>query len=205
MTYPNGRILNDNYGSAGGMNDALTRIGTLIDNDGVTQLANYSFLGLSNIIQVSEPQPGLTYTLISITAGTDPVTGDIYKGLDLFGRIKDLIWTSTGSNSSSSSSSSGATNVVERIQYGYDRASNRLWRRNLADPAEMHDELYLYDGIDRLKNAQRGTLNSNQTAISPMTLCSAGAWTRQVTGRTSRRTIAGQEAGTWYRSEQRTW
>jgi RHS repeat-associated protein len=180
MTYPNGRILNDNYGSTGGLNDALSRIGTLIDNDGVTQLANYSYLGLTNIIQVTEPQPGLTYTLIGITGGNDPVTGDIYRGLDLFGRIKDLIWTSREGSSSSSSSSSGASNVVERIQHGYDRADNRLWRKELADPSEAHDELYFYDGLYRLKDMQRGTLSSNQTVIAPLTL--AQCWGLDSTG-----------------------
>ncbi len=55
MTYPNGRVLNFNYGTSGGMNDALSRIGSLIDNDGVTQLANYSYLGLNSVIEVNEP------------------------------------------------------------------------------------------------------------------------------------------------------
>jgi hypothetical protein len=59
--------LNENYGVSGGLNDALSRIGSLIDNDEVTQLANYSYLGLSSIIEVDEPQPGLSYTLLGLT------------------------------------------------------------------------------------------------------------------------------------------
>ena len=181
MTYPNGRVLNFNYGTASGTNDALSRIGSLIDNDGVTHLADYSYLGMAGIIQQNEPQPGLTYTLIGIAGGNDPVTGDIYQGLDLFGRIKDLIWTcSSGNSSSSSSSSSGAANIVERIQHGYDRAGNRLWRKELADPSQTHDEHYDCDGLYRLKDTQRGTLTSNQTAISPMTF--AQCWGLDSTG-----------------------
>ena len=33
LTYPNGRVLNYNYGTASGINDSLSRIGSLIDND----------------------------------------------------------------------------------------------------------------------------------------------------------------------------
>ncbi len=169
LTYPNGRVLNYDYGLVAGMNDALSRIQDFIDNDGVTQLAYYYYLGLSGIVQVNESQPGLLYTLLGLTPGNDPVTGDIYEGLDLFGRIKDVIWTSTGGSSSSSSSSSGGPNVVERIQHGYDQAGNRLWRKELADPTETHDELYTYDGLYRLKDMQRGTLTADETAITPLT------------------------------------
>jgi RHS repeat-associated protein len=180
MVYPNGRVLNYNYGPTGGMNDALSRIASLIDTDGVTNLAEYYYLGLSSIIEVAESQPGLAYTLLGLTPGNDPVTGDIYQGLDLFGRIKNLIWTSTGGSSSSSSSSSGAANVVNRIQYGYDRAGNRLWRQELGDPTETHDELYHNDGLYRLTNLQRGTLNSSQTAILSETF--AQCWGLDATG-----------------------
>jgi hypothetical protein len=132
MTYPNGRVLNYSYGSSGSIGDALSRIQSLIDNDGSTELANYSYLGLGSFIQLIYGQSGLTYTLMGLNGGNDPVTGDIYQGLDLFGRIKDLIWFLPGSSSNSSSSSSGSTgaNVVEEIKYGYDRASNRTYRMN---------------------------------------------------------------------------
>jgi RHS repeat-associated protein len=119
-----------------------------------------------NIVQVFESQPGLTYTLIGVAGGSDPVTGDIYRGLDLFGRVKDLIWTSTGgSSSSSSSSSSGAATIVERVQHGYDQAGNRLWRAEPVDVNDQHDELYDYDGLYRLKDSQRGGLNGTRTAL----------------------------------------
>ncbi len=83
MTYPNGRTLNYGYGSAGGMNDALSRIGSLVDNDGVTQLANYSNLGQPSIVEVDEPQPGLTYTLL----GLRPVACMVF-----FCAISAILW-----------------------------------------------------------------------------------------------------------------
>ena len=180
LIYPNGRLLNYYYGVAGGMNDSLSRIEDFIDSDGITQLANYSYLGLSTIIEVNEPEPGLLYTLLGLTPGNDPVTGDIYQGLDLFGRITDLIWASSGSSSSSSSSAGRGANFVERIQHGYDQVGNRLWRKELADPTESHDELYGHDGLYRLKDMQRGTLNVDAAFISPETF--AQCWGLDSTG-----------------------
>ncbi len=203
ITYPNGRVLNSDYGPSGGMNDSLSRVQSLIDSDDVTHLADYFYLGLSSIIQVNESQPGLTYTLLGLGGGNDPVTGDIYQGLDLFGRIKDLIWTSSGSSSSSSSSSSsGTANVVERIQHGYDRAGNRLWRKELTDPNDLHDELYAYDGLYRLKNLQRGTLNATQTAITSETF--AQCWGLDNTGNWQNFQQDDTGAGVWDLVQART-
>ncbi|OAI41010.1 hypothetical protein AYO40_00590 [Planctomycetaceae bacterium SCGC AG-212-D15] len=181
LIYPNGRVLNYSYGVSGGMNDVLSRIGSLIDNDGATHLADYTYLGLGTIVQTYSQQPGLQSTLISLPGSNDPVTGDIYSGLDLFARVKDLIWTSNGgSSSSSSSSSSGSANIVERIQHGYDRASNRLWRGELADQARQHDEVYTYDGIHRLKRMDRGTLNGGKTGVTGEQF--AQCWSLDATG-----------------------
>jgi RHS repeat-associated protein len=169
MTYPNGRLLNYSYGSVGGMADALSRVASLIDNDGATHLADYSYLGQDSIVEVSEPQPTLLYTLVGTVGGNDPDTGDIYRGLDRFGRVKDLLWYNQTSAAD-----------VERVQHRYDRAGNRLWRLNPVDPGETHDELYSYDGLYRLKDLQRGTLNSTQTVITPETF--AQCWGLDATG-----------------------
>jgi hypothetical protein len=145
MTYPNGRVLNHNYGSSGGTNDALSRVGALIDNDGTPHLADYSYLGLNECIEVDYAQPNINYTLIGTAGGIDPVTGDIYRGLDRFSRIKDLMWHNFTSNAD-----------VERIKHGYDRAGNRLYRMNTVDPNRQHDEHYWYDGDHRLHDVERG-------------------------------------------------
>jgi RHS repeat-associated protein len=148
----------------------------------VTHLADYAYLGRGDIIQQVSPQPGLMYTLIGIAGGNDPITGDIYRGLDSFGRVKDLIWLGTGAGGSSSSSS-GPANILERVQHGYDRASNRLYRAEPVDPSDQHDEFYDYDAIYRLKDFQRGSLNTTKTGIAALTfaqcwnLDEAGNWT----------------------------
>ena len=92
-------------------------------------------------------------------SGSPPIGdgGDQYTGLDRFGRVIDQRWIKT---------SSGAD--LERVQYGFDRASNRVWRDNtVADALSSHqDEFYTYDGLHQLLTLQRGTLNSGKTGIS---------------------------------------
>jgi hypothetical protein len=53
MTYPNGRVLNFNYGAASGTGDAASRVASLIDNDGVTHLADYTYLGQQSVVMVN--------------------------------------------------------------------------------------------------------------------------------------------------------
>lgn len=84
-----------------------------------------------------------------------PDTGDIYSGMDRFGRIKDLRWRNTSSNTD-----------LSRVEYGYDRASNRIWRENPTDTGRQHDWLYGYDGLHQLKDGERGTLNSIQAGAN---------------------------------------
>ena len=104
--------------------------------------------------------------------------------------MKDLIWVPLGSSSSSSLEQqlkpvfeAAATNLV-RVQHGYDRASNRLWRKDLL--AESYgagfDELYSYDGLYRLKIVNRGTLNSTQTGILSGSGTFNQCWTLDATG-----------------------
>jgi len=169
LVYPDGRELNYSYGAADGMDDSLSRIAALVDDDDTTNLAEYAYLGLNHVVQIDSPQADLQYTLIDLDDEDDPDTGDIYAGLDRFGRIKDCRWRNTDTEDD-----------LSRIQYGYDRESNRSWRKNPTDPGNHHDWLYAYDGLQRLKNAQRGTLNGGHTAITAPQF--AQCWTLDATG-----------------------
>jgi len=92
-------------------------------------------------------------------SGSPPVGdgGDQYTGLDRFGRVIDQRWIKD---------SSGAD--LERVEYGFDRASNRVWRDNTVADAlsAKQDEYYTYDGLNQLLTLQRGTLNSGKTGIT---------------------------------------
>ncbi|MEI8383979.1 MAG: RHS repeat-associated core domain-containing protein [Planctomycetota bacterium] len=158
LTYPDGRVLSYDYGTADGINDAVSRVGSLIDDDlEESPLVEYSYLGLTSPVIVNYPEPDVKYTLASLTGANDPDTGDLYSGVDRFGRVKDARWYSSSS-----------TADVARLQYGYDRASNRIWRADLVAQSlgKDFDELYGYDGLQRLQEMQRGELNSGHTSIS---------------------------------------
>ena len=170
LTYPNGRAITISYGTSGGINDSASRVDGLIDG-GTTTLVNYSYLGMGSAVQVTYPQPSTQYTLLGSSSGNNPTTGDIYCGLDLFGRIVDSRWYNTGTNAD-----------VDRIKYGYDRASNRIWRQNPVATAAgaAYDEYYHYDGLQRLKDMQRGTLNGSNSGITSPTF--GQCWTLDPTG-----------------------
>ena len=119
VTYPNGRRLSYLYGSAGGADDAVGRVTGIVDTPGVT-LADYEYLGLGTVARVDYPEPAIENVLAG--GGTNPDTGDIYTGLDRFGRIIDCHWRKY---------SPSPTTDIERVQYTYDRVGNRLTRQNL--------------------------------------------------------------------------
>ena len=154
MVYPNGRELTFEYGTANGIDDSSSRIAAIIDDDDTT-LVEYEYLGQNSFVIANNSQPDLQWTLESLTGTDDPETGDIYAGLDRFGRITDCRWRNTDTEED-----------LSRVQYGYDRDSNRLWRKNPTDPNGHYDWLYSYDGLQRLKNGNRGTLSGTHDAIT---------------------------------------
>ena len=191
VTYPNGRAVTFDYGTSGGIDDSASRVASLVDSDGAsTHLADYSFLGLNTVVQQDSPEADLRYTLVSLTGANDPDTGDIYAGLDRFGRVQDVRWRDV----------SAATDL-SRIQYGYDRASNRTWRANPTDPSQHYDWLYGYDGLQRLKTGNRGTLNGTQTAITNPQF--GQCWTLDPTGNWSALQQS-DDGTTWTMKQSRT-
>ena len=129
MTYPDGRVLTFDYGTTDGIDDVSSRVAGLVDDDvGATHLADYSYVGRNAVVEVDYTEPDLRYTLVGTAGGNDPDTGDVYRGLDRFGRVKDSYWRDYGSNAD-----------VDRIKYGYDRAGSRIWRENTAAAANGKD------------------------------------------------------------------
>jgi hypothetical protein len=92
-------------------------IGMLVH--GSSPLVSYSYLGKGAIVQTYAAQPSLTMTFIK--QGSEPVgdAGGQYTGLDRFGRLVDSRWIN----------GSGAD--IDRVEFGYSPASNRLWRQNI--------------------------------------------------------------------------
>ena len=194
ITYPDGRVITYDYGSSGSVNDGVSRVASIVDDDaGSTHLADYSHLGLNTFVEVDYTEPDIKYTLVGTTGGNDPDTGDIYRGLDRFGRIKDCYWYNYG----------GSTDV-DRIKYGYDRNGNRIWRENTvaASYGKRFDELYDYDLIDRLKTMDRGDLNTLKDAVNNLQL--AQDWALDATGNWRNFREDDDGDATWDLNQQRT-
>jgi hypothetical protein len=171
MTYPNGRAVTYSYGTAGTLGDLTSRVTEL--NEGASTRVEYGYLGLSGVVTTRYPEPGVTYTLVGTAGGVDSDTGDIYHGLDRFGRVKDAYWHKA----------SGSVDVA-RIQYGYDRASNRTWRYDAVARSQSKslDELYQYDGLQRLKSLDRGKLDTPRTGLDSGSGSFGECWTLDETG-----------------------
>ncbi len=120
-------------------------------------------MGLASPVRVQYPEPFITYTLAT-GGGVNP-----YTGLDRFGRVIDLPWFDSES-------------TLVRLNYGYDRASNRTFRKDVV--AASHDkrfsELYEYDGVQRLKKFHRGELVDGDSVITAPTL--QQGWQLDATG-----------------------
>lgn len=144
ITYPDGRKLHYSYGASDSNDDFLNRVASLVDDDGVSHLVEYQYVGAGAFATIDYPQPGLTLTYKNDAS-------DAYTGWDRFGRIVDQRWLKSGA-------------AVERLQYGYDRSSFRVFRRNLV--VSERDELYSYDGVGQLGRLQRGTLDVEGSALT---------------------------------------
>jgi RHS repeat-associated protein len=153
ITYPNGQVTVYDYGTSGGSDDLLSRVTAI--KQGSVILAGYTYLGWNRIVNVSySSQPGVALTYIKQSGESNGEAGDQYIGLDRFGRVVDQRWMK---------SSTGA--ALERIQYGFDRVGNRVWRQNLVRTTGQ-DEYYSYDGARQLVTLQRGTLRTDHSGIN---------------------------------------
>ena len=194
VTYPNGRVVTYGYDSSNAMADALSRVAAVIDNDGgPTHLADYSYLGQQSFVETDYTQPDVKYTLVGTAGGDDPDTGDIYRGLDRFGRVRDSHWYNYGTSAD-----------ADRIKYGYDRSGSRIWRENVVARSlgKYFDEKYLYDESHRLKDMSRGELNSLKSQISDLQF--SQCWGLDETGNWSNFREDSTGAGSWTLNQSRT-
>jgi len=110
-------------------------------------LASYSYNGVGRLVIESFPTPAVMLDYFGGTSGT-------YAGFDRFGRVADQHWSSAGVTPA----------TLDRYQYGYDYNSNRTYRKNVLSTTVAKDWAYTYDGLNRLKAADRGRLADPPTA-----------------------------------------
>jgi RHS repeat-associated protein len=195
IVYPTGsRTVTYDYSGHSGLDNVISRLSKLTQTLGsgtnavTTTLETYDYLGLATVVRVGHPQTGVDLTYIQQSGDTNAVSdaGDIYTGLDRFGRVSDQNYLNTNSGTSLTS--------TDRFQYGYDQNSNVMYKNNLV--SSSNSELYHangtnagYDSLNRLTNFQRGTLASGNTSISGSpsatrnwTLDAQGNWSANADG-----------------------
>lgn len=158
VTYPSGKVINISYGDANSIDDRLDRMASTQIAGEAYSLATFEWAGVGRFLRLGIPQPGIELTYHK--PANEPVgdSGDPYSGYDRFGRTVDMRWNKLVGES---------TSALDRVQYGYDRASRRLWRQDLAAPVNAkQDRFYQYDGIGQVTKADQGNLNINRTAIA---------------------------------------
>lgn len=158
LAYPSGKVITISYGATGSIDDRLDRmVQTQVTGESAA-LATFAWAGASRFLRLGLPQPQLELTYIKPAAQPVGDSGDPYSGYDRFGRTVDMRWNKLVGDTAT---------ILDRIQYGYDRASRRLWRQDLAAPANaMQDKFYGYDGLGQVTSANQGNLNINHTAIA---------------------------------------
>jgi hypothetical protein len=163
IVYPNSKVLTYNYASC--LDDSISRLSPLSDTLGT--LESYSDLGLGTVVKRSHPQPTIDLTYIKQGAESNGDAGDQYTGLDHFSRVTDQRWINTTTST-----------ATDRLKYGYDRDSNRLYRTNEVN--HSFDELYHangasngYDLLNQLTDFRRGTLSDSNSDGVPDTVSTA--------------------------------
>jgi RHS repeat-associated protein len=154
-TYPSDKVITMSYGTANTADDRLSRLAGVSLTGDPDPLGEFAWMGAGRLVSLTMPQPGIALSYKHATGAPVGDSGDHYSGYDRFGRTVDMRWIKTSDQSS-----------LSRIQYGYDRMNRRLWRQDLAAPADTkQDRFYSYDGLGQVKDSALGNLNINRTAI----------------------------------------
>jgi len=170
VTYPNGRIVHYTYGTAGAVDDLLHRVQQINEDSGGSPgavLELYSYNGAGRMAIADAQQVNLKLNYFTSTAN--------YGGWDRFGRVKDQFWDGY---------TDGTTTAdVDRFKYEYDYAGNPKFRDIDAAiyATNTKDQAWTYDGLERLKTFDKGTLSGTTITGTPAreqdwTLDALGNW-----------------------------
>ena len=127
MTYPDRSVLAYTYNS--GLDDSISRLSSISFNTVTAE--SYTYLGISTVVQRSNPMVTLSY-----------INGSNVTGLDSFGRVTDQKWTDTRTST-----------VTDDFGYTYDADSNRTKETN-ALYADFNTT-YTYDSFNQLSSSTR--------------------------------------------------
>jgi RHS repeat-associated protein len=141
ITNPDGTHITTGYSS--GMGDAISRPDLI--EEGSSTLASMKYLGLGTPVELKyDSAGGALWTMKNAT------TGDIYTGLDRFGRLAETIWKTSSAE-------------LVHTKYGRNRVGGVVWQRNalahsMSPEVKTQDHFYAYDALQQVKLHQRGNL-----------------------------------------------
>jgi len=144
---------------------------------------------------VREIRPGSVLTLVKASGASNGDAGDMYAGLDRFGRVVNQQWVTADTLSSGTGGDTLGT-TTEQFEYGYDEDSNVLYQDNMVHSADSElfhansttsgDDSTAYDPLNRLTNFRRGTLSSsgnNGSTLDKVTSASgSNSWSLDALG-----------------------
>ena len=154
------------YGTADELNDVISRFEELTwDGYPTDQTATYEYLGLSMLARKTYDMVG-DYGIrldrhrsrSNDTVDSNETLAGVYEGYDQFGRIRTQLWYDV--NSGGTWNDRAIPAIVE-LAYEYEKDSNVTRRDDIrgnrsVSPDQVRDELYDYDNLDRLTDADRG-------------------------------------------------
>jgi RHS repeat-associated protein len=149
FTYPNTASLDIDYGS--GLDASLSR--PLALKESSTTFASMRYLGLG--IQVGLKYDAASSVQFTYEAGGTGDAGDIYTGLDRFGRLVETIWIR-------------ADKYQVRTQYGRNRVGGVVWKKDVK-ASTGEDHYYWYDRLQQVRQHQRGTLTPSTPPYTGIT------------------------------------
>lgn len=156
VTYPNGRVIQQQYSTAGSDYDVLNRVDKIRDNTAGKDLTDYAWVGAFDFAgEVKHPSVSSGLTL------TFGFGGNLMLGWDRYGRPVKMQWRNTAGNTE-----------LDRFNYKYDNAGNRVVtdREVTISGVTLDDnysESFEYDGLNRLVDYRRGKLVSGIVPKSP--------------------------------------
>ena len=147
LTYPDGTAITADFGSALAGN--LSRPDAV--KESASTLASFKYLGLGILTNLK--YDAASATELTMQNGGSGDAGDIYTGLDRFGRLVETIWKT------------GGTEKVHTT-YGRNRVGGVTWKRDVLAHAmspitaenTRQDNFYWYDGLQQNYQHQRGDL-----------------------------------------------
>ena len=199
------RVLTDNYGTSGGMDDEINQLDSILDGSGTatsvttgSALDTFSQMGDGSIVGETFNQPDIGYNLLGSTTPTGASTAQ--PNLDQFGRVQDMVWSAIGSG-----------DILDGYGYTRNLQGDLVSRQNLAldaykagnpdSTAPYLDQVYTNNLADQLTSLTQGQLNAATDEIMGTADFSQG-WTLDGNGNVTGFSQTGPDATTQTRRQR---